>query len=73
MPVRGGAAIHEMFASQFASARMVCIVENIFEEGEWAILEWCDPLGLGGCGFFHVVNDKIAFPWVQGLPMPKEL
>ena len=50
MPVRGGAAIHEMFASQFASARMVCIVENIFEEGEWAILEWCDPLGLGGCG-----------------------
>ena len=25
---------------------MVWIVENIFQEGEWAILEWRDPLGL---------------------------
>lgn len=45
-PVRGRAAIREMFASGFASAKMVCIVENIFADGEWAILEWRDPLGL---------------------------
>ena len=37
------------------------IVENIFEDGQWAILEWRDPLGLRGCGFFHVVNGKILF------------
>ena len=81
-PVKGRAAIREMFASDFASARMVCIVENIFEEGEWAILEWCDPLGLRGCGFFHVVNGRIAFQrgyWdkltflrLHGLPLPSE-
>ncbi len=25
-----------------------------FEDGEWAIMEWKDSLGLRGCGFFHV-------------------
>jgi hypothetical protein len=28
---------------------------------DWAILEWRDPLGLRGCGFFHLINDKIVF------------
>ena len=60
-PVCGRAAIREMFAEEFAAAKMVCIVENIFEDGQWAILEWRDPLGLRGCGFFHVVNEKILF------------
>jgi limonene-1,2-epoxide hydrolase len=82
-PVIGRAAIREMFASGFASAKMVCIPENVFEDGEWAILEWRDPLGLRGCGFFHVVGGKIAFQrgyWdklsflrSQGLPLPKTL
>jgi limonene-1,2-epoxide hydrolase len=81
-PVQGRKAIREMFATGFASANMVCLVENIFEDGEWAILEWKDPLGLRGCGFFHIVNDRIVFQrgyWdklsflrQQGLPMPKE-
>ena len=81
-PVRGKAAIRTMFADGFASATMVCIVENIFEDGDWAILEWKDPLGLRGCGFFHVVDGKIAFQrgyWdklsflrQQGLPLPTE-
>lgn len=81
-PVSGKAAIREMFASGFSAATMVCIVENIFEDGEWAILEWKDPLGLRGCGFFHVVEDRIVFQrgyWdklsflrQQGLPIPKE-
>jgi limonene-1,2-epoxide hydrolase len=59
-PVVGKAAIRKMFVSEFAQAEMTCIVENIFEDGEWAILEWRDPLGLRGCGFFHVVNGKIV-------------
>ena len=60
-PVEGRDAILQMFKAGFASAQMVCIVENIFEEGEWAILEWRDPLGLRGCGFFHVQAGQIVF------------
>jgi limonene-1,2-epoxide hydrolase len=79
-PVQGRAAIREMFASGFGSATMVCVVERIFEDGEWAILEWRDPLGLRGCGFFHVQNglitfqrgywDKLTFLRLHGLPLP---
>jgi hypothetical protein len=58
-PVIGRKSIKEMFEREFAAADMVCIVENIFEDGEWAILEWRDPLGLRGCGFFHVIDGKI--------------
>lgn len=81
-PVEGREAIRGMFARGFTAAKMVCIVENLFEDGEWAILEWRDPLGLRGCGFFHVVGgrivfqrgywDKISFLRQQGLPLPRE-
>ncbi|TVM34267.1 nuclear transport factor 2 family protein [Oceanidesulfovibrio marinus] len=80
--VQGRDAIRDMFAREFASAEMVCLVENIFEDGEWAILEWKDPLGLRGCGFFHVQDDQIVFQrgyWdklsflrMHGLPLPTE-
>ena len=60
-PVVGKKAIHQMFKDEFSMFKMVCIPENIFEDGEWAILEWRDPLGLKGCGFFHVVDSKIIF------------
>jgi Ketosteroid isomerase homolog len=60
-PVIGKTAIKDMFEQEFFQAKMVCIVENIFEDGQWAIMEWRDPLGLRGCGFFQVVNDKIVF------------
>lgn len=60
-PVAGKEAIRRMFAGEFATAKMVCIVENIFEDGEWAILEWKDPLGLHGCGFFHIKNNLIVY------------
>jgi len=60
-PVVGKTAIHKMFIDEFAAAEMAAIVENIFEDGQWAILEWRDPLGLRGCGFFHVVKGKIVF------------
>jgi hypothetical protein len=80
-PVRGREAIREMFAKGFESVTMVCEVENIFEDGEWAILEWRDPLGLRGCGFFHIVAglivfqrgywDKLSFLRAHGLPLPE--
>ncbi len=60
-PVEGRAAIHAMFAREFAAADMTCIVENLFEDGEWAILEWRDPNGLRGCGFFQIRDGRIAF------------
>lgn len=60
-PVIGRNAIKEMFIKEFSQAKMETIVENIFEDGQWAIMEWRDPLGLRGCGFFQVVNGKIVF------------
>lgn len=60
-PLVGKQAIKEMFAGEFAAYEMICIPENIFEDGEWAILEWKDPKGLRGCGFFKIQNDKITF------------
>ena len=79
-PLRGREAIRRLFEIEFARATMVCIEEALYEDGEWAILEWRDPLGLRGCGFFHVVDGKIAFQrgyWdklsflrLHGLPEP---
>ena len=79
-PVQGIDAIREMFRNEFRAAKMVCIPENIFEDEEWAILEWKDPLGLRGCGFFQVTNgkikfqrgywDKLSFLRLHGLPIP---
>jgi hypothetical protein len=81
-PVQGRAAIRRMFAAGFATAKMTCLVENLFEDGEWAILEWRDPLGLRGCGFFQVTDgrirfqrgywDKLTFLRSHGLPLPDE-
>ena len=81
-PVVGQAAIKKMFQEEFSQAEMVCIPENIFCDGEWAILEWKDPQGLRGCGFFQVQNgkikfqrgywDKLSFLRLHNLPLPKE-
>lgn len=60
-PVEGRENIRQMFAKEFATARMACIPENIFEDGEWAILEWKDPNGLRGCGFFCIRNEQVVF------------
>lgn len=60
-PIEGKTEIKRMFADEFATAEMTCIPENIFEDGEWAILEWKDPNGLRGCGFFQIQNGKIVF------------
>ena len=81
-PVHGLPAIRKMFAAEFSRAEMTCIVENLFQDGDWAILEWRDPLGLRGCGFFRVVAgkivfqrgywDKLSFLRQHNLPIPTE-
>ncbi len=60
-PIKGKAAIKKMFETEFSKAEMTCIPENLFEDGNWAILEWKDPLGLRGCGFFQIIDDRIQF------------
>ncbi|PLX10097.1 MAG: steroid delta-isomerase [Marinilabiliales bacterium] len=60
-PIIGKEAIKKMFETEFSNADMNCIPENIFEDGQWAILEWKDPNGLRGCGFFQIQNNKIKF------------
>jgi limonene-1,2-epoxide hydrolase len=81
-PLRGRSAIRAMLQGEFDRAEMTCIVENLFEDGDWAILEWRDPKGLRGCGFFQVVDgrihfqrgywDQLSFLRQQGLPVPEE-
>ena len=60
-PVQGRENIRRMFEREFAAADMVCVPEALHEAGDVAILEWKDPLGLRGCGFFTIQDDKIAF------------
>ncbi|MEM8488350.1 MAG: nuclear transport factor 2 family protein [Bacteroidota bacterium] len=79
-PLVGREAIRKMFEIEFGRATMTCIEESLHEAGEWAILEWTDPTGLRGCGFFHVQNNKIVFQRgyfdqltffkLQGIPIP---
>lgn len=81
-PITGKANIKDMFVKEFAQADMTCIIENLFEDGEWAILEWKDPLGLRGCGFFHIIDgkivmqrgywDKLSFLRMYCIPLPKK-
>ena len=80
-PLHGREAIRHMFSVEFGRAKMTCIVENIVEEEEWGVLEWSDPNGLRGCGFFRVRGDQIVFQRgyfdqlsffrLQGLPVPE--
>jgi len=81
-PVKGKIAIREMFENEFNHAEMTCIVENIFVDNDWGILEWKDPLGLRGCGFFQIMDgkikfqrgywDKLSFLRQHNLPIPTE-
>ena len=79
-PLRGRAAIRRMFEIELGRARMVCIEENLLEDRDWAVLEWRDPLGFRGCGYFRVAGDRIVFQRgyfdqltffrIRGLPVP---
>ncbi len=81
-PLRGRESIKEMFETEFSRATMVCIEERIYECGDTAILQWRDPLGLRGCGFFQLKEDQIihqkgyfdqlSFFKAQGLDVPDD-
>jgi limonene-1,2-epoxide hydrolase len=78
-PIIGRTALLAMFGADFSRAKMLCQIEEIHEAGSVAILEWSDPLGLRGCGFFTVVDnlivfqrgywDKLTFLKMHGLPI----
>lgn len=80
-PVIGRDAIRDMFEREFSEAQMYCIIEQVLGEGDWATLEWKDPNGLRGCGFFQVQNnqiiyqrgywDKLSFLRLHKLPIPQ--
>ena len=59
-PVVGRAAIEQFHRDTFASGPLICTPINLVVDGEWAALEWTDPDGMRGCGFFRVDNDLIA-------------
>ena len=81
-PLQGRESIKEMFEIEFSRATMVCIEERIYECGDTAILQWRDPLGLRGCGFFQMKDDQIihqkgyfdqlSFFKAQGLHVPDD-
>ncbi|REJ79348.1 MAG: nuclear transport factor 2 family protein [Acidobacteria bacterium] len=81
-PLRGREAIRKLFEVEFERAEMTCIPEKIHDAGDWAILEWKDPSGLRGCGFFHITDslirfqrgyfDQLSFFRLQGIPVPEE-
>ena len=68
-PLTGKQAIHNDFIEFFKTIPDTFTrVENLFEDGEWAILEWSGggtfkPTGktfaFRGCGFFHVIEGRI--------------
>jgi hypothetical protein len=80
--VEGRGAIRDTFRREFVTAEMVCIAENIFEDGEWALLESRDPKGLArvrllSCRrrpdrFQRGYWDKLSFLRMHGLPLPTE-
>ena len=77
-PVVGRANIQTNFTEFFtAFPDSVTIVENLFQDGQWAMLEWSggatwrgefagmqlngETFSLRGCGFFHIVDGKIKY------------
>jgi hypothetical protein len=79
-PVSGSKAIGQMFANEFAAApHMHCIPVQLIAEGDWAVLEWKDPKGFCGCGFFMVQDnliqvqrgywDKLSFMKLYNIPV----
>jgi hypothetical protein len=80
-PLQGREEIKSMFELEFGRAEMVCIKENLLVAEDWVVLEWSDPLGLRGCGFFkirseHIIfqrgyYDQLSFFRIHGLPVPE--
>lgn len=58
-PVVGRAAIEQFHRETFAGGPLTCTPINLVVDGDWAALEWVDPDGFRGCGFFHVRDGLI--------------
>jgi ketosteroid isomerase-like protein len=59
-PVVGRAAIAQFHRETFAGGPLTCEPINLVVDGEWAALEWTDPDGFRGCGFFLVRDGLIV-------------
>jgi hypothetical protein len=59
-PVVGRPAIEQFHRETFAGGPLTCTPINLVVDGEWAALEWTDPDGMRGCGFFHVRDGRIV-------------
>ncbi len=78
-PVVGRDNIAAMFEKEFASADMTCLIKQVLADGDWVVLEWTDPLGFCGCGFFQIKDgkiikqrgywDKLSFLKIHNLPI----
>jgi hypothetical protein len=70
-PLNGKKEIFEDFKSFFENVPDTYTkIENLFEDGEWAILEWsgggnfkptAKSFTLRGCGFFQIKEGQIVF------------
>lgn len=58
-PIYGQEAIGEMFRRELPWRRRCIAYPTDIEEGNWAVLEWRDPKGFTGCGFFEVIDGRI--------------
>lgn len=56
--VMGRDAIRAMFEAEFAAGSMFCIIESIFEDGEWAILEMERSVRIAGLRLFPLLGRK---------------
>ena len=59
--IEGKENIKQVCKNEFEQYEMVCIIDNIFEDGNVGILEWKDPKGLRGCTLFWFEHDKIIY------------
>ena len=79
-PLVGRDAIRRLLEIDFGRAKMVCVEQRIYECGNTAILQWTDPAGIEGCGFFEFEDglvirqkgyfDQLSFFRAQGVSVP---
>ncbi|KUI16882.1 hypothetical protein AU193_22100 [Mycobacterium sp. GA-1285] len=60
-PAVGRDAIERFHRDTFDAGPLTCTPVNLLVDGEWGALEWTDPDGFRGCGFFLVRDGKIAY------------
>lgn len=60
-PVVGRPAIEKFHRQTFSGGPLTCEPINLVADGEWVALEWIDPDGFRGCGFFRVRDGLIVY------------